>query len=877
MMSSGATLFDEVTQRLLVYTNRFNLLEILSSRLIPPRSGFDDERYFSDLAELCLGRVAVVAGPASSDVLQHVSAGGGAFPVALELDGERLAPAEVAALMVDGGADEAIIGAPGAAAWAPRGAIPLSAVTAVHFRSSAELDEHRVRRYENVRDDLPLVVSPELFESGASVALVPWLRALDPAEDVDLRGADRISGALILVGKTLPAEKEAIAVFASTLNGRGASKRTRPRGVAPWLFALVAGPRRGADVNERIFAAGVAVLSEIDYPQTWRPVDHARAVREAVAGSRLKASDQDDLNRHFDAIVGVLRNERDFRPFRPDAGIAAAKALLLALMRPDPDEQLAWPADETGADDPVRVTAAAFLGVLHGRKRLGVVHRPLELDDFLAEQEAAAIESSVVPSAGAVRVNTKAGVVTVTAVRTKRRLLTRELPPAKGVAAVQQPGQIDDTTVSTLEASSGPPPTETGTVDPAFAAALAFAAAAHATQPRKGTSFPYVVHPIRVAEILYRHGCEPDVVVAGLLHDVLEDTGAEVEELRNQFSPRVARLVESVSEPSKLRGEDRPRVERMDEAIAHVTTEPDLDVLRIIAADKLDNVRSIRDTIAERGASATWALFNAPAEEQSRYYRHVAEALTERHPREALFQLLTLEVQAVFPHPGDVTSARFFYAQPLVAPEQARPFLADAKVQWKKGRSAYELAHSWIGTGEIPTTVRAVLEKDETFAGCELVEGLFERQVGLRTPGRPSQTDLLLLLRLRVGHAVVAVEGKAGESFDKTVETWNDSDGKSRRLRSLCDTLGIVPEGAGPLRYQLLHRSVSAVYEAERYGASQAVMLVHAFADDEAGFADFDRFVHAFGLAPPERNTLSGPRKLENVELWLGWVQDRPG
>jgi hypothetical protein len=547
-------------------------------------------------------------------------------------------------------------------------------------------------------------------------------------------------------------------------------------------------------------------------------------------------------------------------------------------MRPDPDEQLGWPADETGADDAVRLTAAAFLGVLHGRKRLAVAHRPPELDDFLAEQEAAAIESSVAPSVGAVRVSKKQGVLTVTAVRTKRRLLTRELPPTKVVAAAasQQPDGVD-MTGSALAAGTGSPVPQQESVDPAFVTALAFAAAAHATQPRKGTSFPYVVHPIRVAEILYRHGCEPDVVVAGLLHDVLEDTGTEAEELEERFNARVAKLVQAVSEPSKLLGEERPRVERMDEAIAHVRAEADLDVLRIIAADKLDNVRSIRDTISERGATATWALFSAPAEEQSRYYRRVAEALTERFPREALFQLLTLEVQAVFPHPGDATAARFFYAQPLVAPEQARPYLADAKVQWKKGRSAYELANSWIGSGDIPPTVRVVLEKDEMFAGCELVEGLFERQVGLRTPGRPSQTDLLLLLRLPVGHAVVAVEGKAGESFDKTVDTWNDSDGKAQRLRSLCDTLGIAPEAAGPLRYQLLHRTVSAVYEAERYGASQAVMLVHAFVEDEIGLADFDRFVRALGLATPQTNTLSSPRKLENVELRLGWIQDRAG
>ena len=117
MNSGGDTLFDPIARPPLVYTNRFNLLEILSRRLIPPRSGFDDERYFSDLAELCPGRVPVVAGPVSSDVLQHVSApGASAFPVALELDGKRFGSVETPALTLDGGTEAALIGALGAAA-----------------------------------------------------------------------------------------------------------------------------------------------------------------------------------------------------------------------------------------------------------------------------------------------------------------------------------------------------------------------------------------------------------------------------------------------------------------------------------------------------------------------------------------------------------------------------------------------------------------------------------------------------------------------------------------------------------------------------------------------------------------------------------------
>ena len=91
-----------------------------------------------------------------------------------------------------------------------------------------------------------------------------------------------------------------------------------------------------------------------------------------------------------------------------------------------------------------------------------------------------------------------------------------------------------------------------------------------------------------------------------------------------------------------------------------------------------------------------------------------------------------------------------------------------------------------------------------------LVEGLFEREVALGTKGRPSQTDLLALVRLADGYGVIAVEGKAREPFGPRLSEWNDSPGKHARLESLCDELGLDPDGDGDLYYQLLHRTVSA-------------------------------------------------------------------
>ena len=167
---------------------------------------------------------------------------------------------------------------------------------------------------------------------------------------------------------------------------------------------------------------------------------------------------------------------------------------------------------------------------------------------------------------------------------------------------------------------------------------------------------------------------------------------------------------------------------------------------------------------------------------------------------------------------GDPMS-RFFYAQEIARPEDVIPQLAKQELHWKKGYSAYELAHSWVDADDIPPSVRSVLDSCPDYAGAHLVEGLFERDVDLRTPGRRSQTDLLAFVNLAHDNAVIAVEGKVDEPFGELVSTWNDHrPGKECRLeaplayRSVCEFADV-----GDIRYQLLHRTASAIYEAQRY------------------------------------------------------------
>jgi (p)ppGpp synthase/HD superfamily hydrolase len=71
------------------------------------------------------------------------------------------------------------------------------------------------------------------------------------------------------------------------------------------------------------------------------------------------------------------------------------------------------------------------------------------------------------------------------------------------------------------------------------------------SQARKGTLFPYVIHPLRVAWTVLQNGYDDEVVAAATLHDAIEDTDTTAEEIAERFGERVARLVEAVSEADK--------------------------------------------------------------------------------------------------------------------------------------------------------------------------------------------------------------------------------------------------------------------------------------------------------------------------------------
>ena len=214
---------------------------------------------------------------------------------------------------------------------------------------------------------------------------------------------------------------------------------------------------------------------------------------------------------------------------------------------------------------------------------------------------------------------------------------------------------------------------------------------------------------------------------------------------------------------------------------------------------------------------------------------------------------------------------------PLRRAEDVIPHLAKGAQHWKKGYSAQELAVAWAQSStDFPVRVRGALRTAPEYADAELIDGFFEREVELGSAGRNSQTDLMVVAGLGSELGMIAVEGKVDESFAEFVRDWNDSAGKQRRLAGRCQTLALEPSAVGDLRYQLLHRTASAIYEAKRYRCLHAMMLVHSFSAMHRGFSDFAAFSAAMEIPVLQADRCSPARVCTGVSLRLAWVTDSP-
>jgi hypothetical protein len=211
---------------------------------------------------------------------------------------------------------------------------------------------------------------------------------------------------------------------------------------------------------------------------------------------------------------------------------------------------------------------------------------------------------------------------------------------------------------------------------------------------------------------------------------------------------------------------------------------------------------------------------------------------------------------------------------PATSAEQWAQFLPQPEKQWRQGYSARTLAYSWQEADGFPAEVHSVLSASPHFRDIELLLAIPEHRVILHGGAHPSQTDIWVLARAGGSLVSIAVEGKVAEPFGPTLQEWlsDASSGKDERLTSLCAHLGLQAPLPSGLRYQLVHRTASALIEAKRFNAAHAVMLVHSFGRSDEWFADFEAFVALFG-AQASIGALVSVGVRGGIPLHLAWVR----
>ena len=173
--------------------------------------------------------------------------------------------------------------------------------------------------------------------------------------------------------------------------------------------------------------------------------------------------------------------------------------------------------------------------------------------------------------------------------------------------------------------------------------AIAFATEAHSGRFRKAENTPYILHPMETASIVGGLINDEDVIIAGLLHDVVEDAGITLTELGERFGRRVAELVAGETEDKRFNlPADSTWQIRKEESLADLRNTDDLGLKILWLADKLANIRSFYRLYLKHGDGLYEFFHQKDKKAHAWYYRTVAEYVPELQGTAAYIEYVTL-------------------------------------------------------------------------------------------------------------------------------------------------------------------------------------------------------------------------------------------
>ncbi len=190
--------------------------------------------------------------------------------------------------------------------------------------------------------------------------------------------------------------------------------------------------------------------------------------------------------------------------------------------------------------------------------------------------------------------------------------------------------------------------------------AIIYATILHQGNVRKIRGIPYILHPLEVAQAISTMTDDQEVIAAGVLHDIVEETDGTLEEIRRRFGERVATLVASETEnqyPEESR--DASWKKRKTESLNYLKNSTDKGVKMLWLADKLANIRSLAGLYSERGEEM-WSLFNGRDPQLQRwYYKTVAEYVEMDLNRTGAFKEFIKHMNFIWPGTFDTGKTKY--------------------------------------------------------------------------------------------------------------------------------------------------------------------------------------------------------------------------
>ena len=190
--------------------------------------------------------------------------------------------------------------------------------------------------------------------------------------------------------------------------------------------------------------------------------------------------------------------------------------------------------------------------------------------------------------------------------------------------------------------------------------AIIYATVMHQGKVRKFSNTPYILHPLEVAQIISTMTDDQEIIAAGILHDIVEDTDGTLKEIKERFGERVARLVSSETE-NKFEGEDPSLTwkKRKESSLLLLKNSDDTGIKMLWLADKLSNIRSLSGIYTEQGDKMWESLHQRDPAMHCWYYKSVAETVELSLNKTGAFKEFIKHINSVWPGTFDSEKSKY--------------------------------------------------------------------------------------------------------------------------------------------------------------------------------------------------------------------------